>query len=211
MNFALTSRTAALAALTAMLVAAPVAGAADLPSNGVAGAPATIGCGYSGSSVFAPWGDERTYSLAPDGGFENGAGSWTLGDGAAVTEGNEAFQVGGAADHQSLALPAGSSAASAAFCVSKRENVFRLFVRTDGDRKARLKIEVVYTDIQNGQRSVRFDRLHGDESWSPTGALSIALPGARGRRMTDVSLRFTALGEGDWQIDDVYIDPRLRG
>jgi hypothetical protein len=201
MNFALTRTTAVLAALTAMLVAAPAAGAA---------APASIGCGYSGTSVFAPWGDERSYALTPDGGFENGAGGWTLGDGAAVVEGNEDFQVGGSADHQSLALPAGSSAASTPFCVSRRENVFRLFARTNGGTDARLKVEVVYTDIRNGQHSERVARLRAGEAWAPTDALSIALPGARGNRTTDVSLQFTAIGDGDWQIDDVYIDPRLR-
>jgi hypothetical protein len=43
-----------------------------------------------------------------------------------------------------------------------------------------------------------------------TAVLPIALP-ARARGKTDISLRFTPIGDSDWQIDDVYLDPRLRG
>jgi hypothetical protein len=28
---------------------------------------------------------------------------------------------------------------------------------------------------------------------------------------TPIQLRFTAIGTADWVIDDVYVDPRLRG
>src|SRR4051812_44477972 len=101
MSFVALRTATALAAVTAVLVAAPVAGAST-----------PHGCGYSGTSVFAPWNDDRLYTLTPDGGFENGADGWTLDDGAAVADGNETFDVGGAADQRSLALPAGSSATS---------------------------------------------------------------------------------------------------
>ena len=192
----------ALAAVTAVLAAAPVAGAS----------PTTTppGCGYSGTSVFAPWNDDRLYTLVPDGGFENGADGWALEDGSAVAEGNETFNVGGPADHQSLALPAGSYATSPSFCVTKRDDVFRLFARTDGGDDARLKVEVLYTDDGRGRDSVRVGKVRGGDSWDPTRALPVVLP-ARARGKTDISLRFTPKGDGDWQIDGVYLDPRLRG
>jgi hypothetical protein len=202
-SFVPTRTAAALAALTTLFVAAPVASANESAGDGDA-------CGYTGTTVFAPWNDPRSYALTPDGGFENAADGWTLDDGAAVAEGNETFQVGDAADHQSLALPAGSSATSPAFCVTKHDDVLRLFARTDGGGGARLKVEVLYTDAQHGRDSVRVGRLRGGDAWDPTRALPVDLDQARGNRETDISLRFTPIGDGNWQIDDVYIDPRLR-
>jgi hypothetical protein len=207
MNFPTRSATA-LAAVTAMFVAAPVALADD--SAGTS-SQVSIGCGYSGTNVFAPWGDSRDYALIPDGGFENGAAGWTLGGDAAVVDGNETFQVGGPADHQSLDLPAGASATSPSFCVSKREDIVRLFVRTDSGRKARLKVEVIYPDARNGQDSERINRLRATASWDASGRLKIALPATGGRQSTtNVALRFTPLDDDGFQIDDVYVDPRLR-
>jgi hypothetical protein len=171
-------------------------------------------CGYTGTSVFSPWNDKRAYTLLSDGGFENGASGWTLGGGAVVSEGNETFQVGGAADHQALSLPAGSSATSPATCVSKHNGVFRLFARTSGDRKSRLKVEVLYTGPRGHSRSLRVGKLRAGDTWAPTRKLPVVLGRAKGKgRLTTASimLRFTPVGPAaDWQVDDVYLDPRLR-
>jgi hypothetical protein len=196
---------AAAAAITALLVVAPTASAAKQP------APAD--CGYTGTSVFSPWNDGSNYALTADGGFEAGAAGWTLDGGAAVTEGNETFQVGGADDHQSLGLPAGGSATSPAICVSKGSDDFRLFARNSGERWSRLMVEVLYTTPRGRQLTVEVDALRGGQDWAPTRTLNSAL----GRLLDDVDantasvqLRFTPVGPGDWQIDDLYVDPRLR-
>lgn len=55
------------------------------------------------SQPFAQWTDTADYVLVPDGGLEAGGAEWTLARGAAVVEGNEPFQVGGASDHLALA------------------------------------------------------------------------------------------------------------
>jgi hypothetical protein len=200
----------ALTAIAALAVAAPMADAKKPPKDGDSAAPTADACGYTGTSIFTAWDDNRAYTLTPDGGFENGASGWTLADGAAVAEGNETFQVGGPADHQSLSLPSGSSATSPSICVTKHNGVFRLFARTDGSRKARLKVEVVYA---NG-RSAKRVKLRAGEAWAPTRKLAVALGRAKGRgRLTtaSISLRFTPVGKpAAWQIDDVYLDPRLR-
>jgi hypothetical protein len=194
-----------------MVVAAPGAEAKKPPEDAgpvPTAAPAT--CDYAGSSVFAPWNDKRSYTLIHDGGFENAADGWTLDGGAAVAEGNESAQVGGPADHQSLALPAGSSATSPAVCVEKHANVFRLFARTDGSRKARLRVDVLYSNGRRAKRSL----IGSGEAWAPSRKLGVALGRAKGKgKLTtaNVSLRFTPVGEpANWQIDDVYLDPRLR-
>ena len=209
-----TLSTAAFATAAALLVGAPVADANKPPKAGdtpAASTPAVAAtCAYTGSSVFAPWNDNRSYTLIHDGGFENAADGWTLGGAAAVAEGNETSQVGGPADHQSLALPAGSSATSPAFCVEKHANVFRLFARTDGSRKSRLQVDVLYS---NGHRAKRAT-LRAGEAWAPSRKLGVALGRAKGKgKLTtaSVSLRFTPVGKpANWQIDDVYLDPRLR-
>jgi hypothetical protein len=194
---------AATAAITALLVAAPTATAAS---------PQPADCGYIGTTVFSPWNDDSNYALTPDGGFEGGAAGWTL-DGATVTEGNERFQVGGADDHQSLSLPARSSATSPSVCVSKGSDEFRLFARTSGERWSRLMVEVLYTTPRGRQLTVEVDALRGGEDWAPTHTLNSTL----GRLLdgvdantASVQLRFTPVGPGDWQIDDLYVDPRLR-
>ena len=202
MNFP-TRSAAALAALTAMFVAAARSPAQTTRRRCRRGRRC---CGYTGTTVFAPWNDPRSYTLTPDGGFENAAAGWTLDGGAAVTEGNETFQVGGAADHQSLALPAGSSATSPAICVTKHDDVFRLFARSTGN-KARLRVDVLYANGKRGKRTV----LRGRDAWAPTRTLAVAIGRAtqRGSATSIISLRFTPLA-GNWQIDDVYLDPRLR-
>ena len=222
---------AAAAALTALLVAAPVASAKHPPKD-EAGAgtttapappappatpappttpatPAAAGCGYTGASVFSQWNDQRLYSLTPDGGFEGGASGWTLDNHAAAGDGNETFQVGGSADNQSLSLPAGSSATSPAICVERHSNVFRFFARTTGDKHSRLAVEIVYAS----GRAKRVGKLRAGDAWAPTRKLGVVLGRAKGHgRLTtaSVQIRFKPLGAGDWQIDDVYLDPRLR-
>jgi hypothetical protein len=215
-----TSRRAiAAAAFTALLVAAPAASAKHQPKGDPSGtstapaAPAPDACGYTGSSVFAPWNDKRLYTLLPDGGFEAGAAGWTLDGNAAAGEGNETFQVGDTADHQSLGLPAGSSATSPAICVAKRADVFRFFARTSGDKHSRLAVDVLYTNSRGNSHSLRVAKLRGGDAWAPTRKLGVVLGRAKGHGKTttaSVQLRFTPLGAGDWQMDDVYLDPRLR-
>jgi hypothetical protein len=199
MSFVPIRTTAALAALAALVVAAAPAEAKPRVPD------ILVDCGYTSLGVFAPWHDKRGYTLTPDGGFENAAAGWTLG-GSAVTEGNETFQVGGVLDHQSLALPAGSKATSPPICVAKHDGVFRLFTRSTGN-KARLRVDVLYANGKRGKRTV----LRGHDAWAPTRTLAVAIGRAKqkGSATSIISLRFTPLA-GNWQIDDVYLDPRLR-
>src|SRR5829696_1828976 len=66
---------------------------------------------------FARWGDNASYKLLGNGGFESGATGWTLSGGAYVASGNESFDVGGADDSRSLVLPGSSRAVSPFTCV----------------------------------------------------------------------------------------------
>jgi hypothetical protein len=151
--------------------------------------------------------------LTANGGLEQGDTGWTLADGAAVTEGNDPFLLNDAADHQALSLPAGSSATSPATCFSAGSPTFRFVARTSGDRHARLKVEVLYTN-QNGRKVSRTaGKLRGGDAWRPSKRLALAIGRAKGRgRLLSgtVAFRFTPVGAGDWQVDDLFLDPRAR-
>jgi hypothetical protein len=210
MSFTLARTSAALAALSAVFVLAPAAHASILdpviaPIVDPILSPGEDACGYVGSQVFVPWHDSLAYVLIPDGGFEGGGSGWAL-SGSGVAEGNETFQVGGMGDHVSLALPRGSSATSPPICVAKHDGVFRLFTHSVGDN-ARLKVEVFYANGRRGKTSV----LGAHDVWAPTRKLSVAIGRTKkGRESTaTIGMRFTPLS-GSWQIDDFYLDPRLR-
>src|SRR5690348_4269920 len=96
-----------LCALVALLFAAPAAQACtDQPL----------------SRPFLPWLDLAQYQIAPDGGLESGAASWTL-SGAAVTAGGQPWGGGS----QSLSVPAGSSAVTAPICITPFHPTIRFF------------------------------------------------------------------------------------
>src|SRR3954469_17657904 len=207
-------RGAALGLALALTTSAASAHNADHPAPAHPDHPVKADpCGYTPAKVFAAWHDNKSYVLTENGGFEQGDAGWTLADGAAVAEGNETFAVGGAADHQSLSLPAGSSATTPANCVSRHNGTFRAFARTDGGPDARLKVEVVYLDGKGKKNSRVAGKLRAGEEWQPTKRLSVALGRAKGHgkmKVAHVAFRFTPVGAGSWQLDDVYLDPRAR-
>jgi hypothetical protein len=171
--------------------------------------PVLDACGNpAGETVFSQFHDRHSYLLAPDGGFENGAADWTL-DGSSVGDGNETFNLANDSGTHSLSLPAGSSATSPAICVGKGYPIFRTLARTDGSHRARLRVEVLYLSGRGGSRVA--GKLRAGHDWRPTKKLAFALGRARaaGEDTGNVAFRFTAV-RGAWQVDDVYVDPRMR-
>jgi hypothetical protein len=160
---------------------------------------------------FLPWMDSDLYSLVPNGDLEGDAAGWSL-DGARVVAGNEPFYVHAAADSHSLSLPSAAAATSGMMCVGVEERTLRLFVRSSNpSSSSKLKVEVVFEDTQGTVRSQPVDAIPADEatSWTPHEPMVIGIsshPRIDGK--TPVRFRFTAQGPADWQIDDVYVDPR---
>jgi hypothetical protein len=157
---------------------------------------------------FTPWLDPAKYVLAPEGTFET-TDSWRLA-GAARVAGNEPYQVNSTADRHSLALAPGGSARSATFCAGLEHPTVRLFARNTGSPLSLLKVEVLVRDRLRLLRALPIGLLAAGPSWQPTLPLLLVanllplLPGEK----TPLALRFTAIGSGgEWQIDDVYIDP----
>jgi hypothetical protein len=201
--------TAPLGALLALSLAA---GTAD------ASAPrtATDPCGYGPpSQVFLGSNDHKSYVLTPNGGFESADPAWTLAGAAAVVEGNDTLMLGAATDHQSLSLPAGSSATSPVTCIASGQPTFRFAARATGvDKHSRLEVEILYTGKKGAKRSAVVGKLHaGGEDWAPSKKMATRLGRIRthGKLKTaNVTFRFTPVGAGDWQVDDLYLDPRAR-
>lgn len=161
---------------------------------------------------FARWGDSSTYMLAPQGSFETGTGSWSLSK-ASVVSGNESYNVGGSGSH-SLQIQSGGSAITSTICVGLDRPTLRFFARSSGGLLGLTTMAV----------SVRFETSLGlvaelpigvvlpSSKWQPSLPLPVVanllplLPG----QMTPVQFRFTPV-LGTWNIDDVYVDPRMRG
>jgi hypothetical protein len=172
-------------------------------------------CSSSGAkTVFSPWGDQRNYVLAPDGGFEAGGSGWQLNRGAAVVEGNESYYLNAAADSKSLSLPAGSSAVSPPVCMAIDTPSFRLVARNSGNPSSQLRVEAVYK-LLGLVRTRTAGTLRAGSAWAPTQSVStvLTLSTLVGTLIPSaIEIRFTPLdSSGQWQVDDVYVDPFRRG
>ncbi len=158
---------------------------------------------------FAKWGDSSLYELVPQGSFEGSPSQWTLTAGAHRTPESEPYGVTGTVGGWSLALPAGASAQSPYTCVNASYPTFRFFARNGGVLSTVLAQVVYKTPL--GPVALPLGAVALSGSWQPslpmlTGSVA---GGLLSGGTAQVALRFTAL-TGTSQIDDVYIDPRMR-
>jgi hypothetical protein len=199
---ALVAATAAVA--TAAIFAAPA-------SAGILTASAKDCGDETLTKPFAQFGDQANYKLVRNGSFETGTDGWTLTRGAKVVSGNEPWKVGGSNHGKSLVLPAGSTAISPVSCVGLAEPTVRFFAKKN--RAPLLGVSTlavsVYVKTSLGLVvPVPIGVVLNNGQWKPTAPMLIVanllplLPGDR----TPVAFQFTPL-LGDWQIDDLYVDP----
>ena len=194
---------ATIVVVTAVAFCAPAANADLL--GGLIG----NNCPTSGTQVFAPWNDFRSYYLAPNGGLENGSNGWSLSGGAFVTSGNQPFF--GSGTH-SLSLPSGSSALSPATCIGPYALSLRMFGKDVGGTDQGVHVRVLWYGLLNQLLgSSDYATFPGGGKWAPTGSVSssggfnllLPLLGS-----TSARIQITPLGSGSsWRIDDVYVDP----
>jgi hypothetical protein len=171
-------------------------------------------CSYSGAKqVFSGWGDQRNYVLAPDGGFEAGGAGWALSRGATVVGGNENYYLNSSGDSKSLSLPAGSSAVSPPVCMAIDTPIFRLMARNTGDPSSRLRIEALY-NLLGLVRTKVVNNLTVGPNWAPGQPVStvLGLSTIVGTLIPSaIQIRITPLdATGNWQVDDLFIDPFSR-
>jgi hypothetical protein len=161
------------------------------------------------SQVFLRWLDPLRYVPAPGGDAESAAG-WKLAGGARVVAGNEPWKVGGSDDKSSLLLPRGSQATTGVMCAGIGHPTLRFFARrTSGWLLDSLRVEVLFEGLGGRLDSLPIGVVLAGGSWQPTlpyPVLASLLPLLPGEQ-TPVAFRFTPVGGGSWQIDDVYVDP----
>ena len=190
-----------IAVLASMLAFAAFAGSAQACSS--AGA----------KTAFSAWGDQGSYVLAPDGGFEAGGQGWSLRGGAKVVPGNESYYLNSAADHSSLSLPAGSSAGSPPVCMAIDTPVFRMVARNTGDPSSQLRVTANYT-LLGLVHTQTVGTVTGGSAWAPTQPQStvLTLSTIVGTLIPSaIEIRITPLdSKGQWQVDDLYVDPFAR-
>jgi len=177
-------------------------------------AAAAQACDYTGAEqVFKPWGDQHSYVLAPDGGFEAGGQGWALTGGATTVAGSESLYLNDPGDSRSLALPADSSATSPPICMSLDTPIFRLVARNSGDPSAELRVEARYS-LLGLVRTKTVSTVKTGSVWAPSQQMStvLSLSTIVGTLIPSaIQIRITPIGSGgQWQVDDLYIDPFAR-
>ena len=158
--------------------------------------------------------DDSLYFVAPGGDFEAGAQGWQLDGGAQVGNGSSALAPLGAGN-SSLRLPAGSAATSPAFCVDERYPKFRLTAGQLGTAKGRITVSVVYPGLQKNVRHAGDVDVDAKQPWKLSKALDIQPRyGLKKAGWRLVALRFEVdksdVG-ADVRVDDVLVDPKMRG
>jgi hypothetical protein len=171
-------------------------------------------CSYTGATqVFKPWGDQHSYALAPDGGFEAGGSGWSLQGGASLAPENESFHLNSASDSTSLSLPTGSSVVSPPLCMSLETPVFRMLARNSGNPSSKLRVEATYS-LLGLVRTTVVNTVSAGPEWAPTQEMSpiLGLSNVVGTLVPSyIQVRITPVGTGGaWQVDDFYVDPFSR-
>jgi hypothetical protein len=158
---------------------------------------------------FAAWSDTSPYKGVPGGNFEGSLTGWTLTGGAHVVSGNESFDVAGGT--HSLDLPAGASVTTPLTCVNAAYPTARFFSK-GGGLLSTVAVQLVYQNPILGLVPLPAGVTTLSTSWKPTLPMLTlsAVPGLLDGGTSQVAIRFTAL-LGPSQIDDIYVDPRMKG
>ncbi|HET8756988.1 MAG TPA: hypothetical protein VFM58_13305 [Solirubrobacteraceae bacterium] len=199
--------------LLAAITAVAMTGAFAAPASAGILTASAKDCGdESLSQPFAGFGDDAQYKIVPGASFEGALTDWTLIGKAKVVSGNEPWKVGGSEHGKSLVLPAGSSVITAPTCVGLAEPTLRFFAKKNRGLLSTLAVSVYVKTSLGLVVPVPVGVVLGNGQWKATSPMLIVanllplLPGDR----TPVAFQFTPL-LGDWQIDDVYVDPlRMR-
>ncbi|MDX6682653.1 MAG: hypothetical protein QOG94_2692 [Solirubrobacteraceae bacterium] len=194
---------------TALIAIAALAASTAVADAGVLVASAPSCDGQALAKPFTPWLDVADYTALGGGNFEGDGAGWSTTGAAGIADGNESFHVGGAADDQSLALGAGSSATSPSICVGLEHPTIRFFAkRRSANVLSTLRVDALVELSGGAVLTVPIGVVANPGMWQPTLPIAVVanllplLPGDH----TAVAFRFTPQG-GDWSIDDVWVDP----
>ena len=165
-------------------------------------------CGAT-SYPFQPWSDPDAYCAFPNLGFESGTTGWTLSGKASIASANEPGHVSGAGTH-ALQLGPGATAVSSRLPINLLDPWVRTFARSVGANGS-LRVQVVFRGLLGnvtGLLNVGTLSAGSYSSWQPTQRVLSALALPLLTTSAQVQLTSTATS-GTWQVDDVYLDPRI--
>jgi hypothetical protein len=162
--------------------------------------------------AFERWGDDAQYAEVPGGAFESEL-TWSATGAAALVAQSDPFDIAGPGAW-SVRLGAGDSITSPVLCLSRYHPHLRFVAQAAGS-KSHLRIEVLYIDAKGKARAVPLQDQPGDRyaEWAPSPDVMLkkVLP-TKVEDARDVQLRFSVPEDtGDWLVDDVYVDPAMRG
>jgi hypothetical protein len=193
---------------TSLALTAASTSSAATKDGGLLGGLLGSNCQTTGTQVFSRWGDNASYFLAPNGGFENGSTGWSL-SGASVGYGNQPFMASG---WHSLVLPSGSKATSPVICLGPKNVAIRMFGSDEEGTDSGLHVRVLWYGLLNQLLgSTDYNTFAPASGWAPTssvkstGGVNVLVPLVGS---TSARLQLNPVGSGsEWRIDDVYIDP----
>lgn len=201
-----TSRTLFAAAVAALAVLAPAGTAnAGLLSQSAGPCPS-----YPSSKVFSQWLDPMSYTLAPGGAFESASGL-TLTGGARIVAGNEPSYVNAKTDRSSVLIPRGGTVTTGPICVGLDKPTVRFFARRPSFALLPLlTVEGLFTTRSGETASLPLAGVPvAGNSWSLQ--LPFVTTGAVLELGDTTMMRFRIRAvSGDWQVDDLYVDPWRR-
>jgi FlaG/FlaF family flagellin (archaellin) len=150
-------------------------------------------------------GDSADYSVAPDGGFENGGTGWKYTGGAKVVSANE--NLGVLSGKKSLMMPLNSTATSPSFCVDETNPHFRFAYKVDNASLSGFQAFVIYRDAAGKVTGMELVSSKGislvPTLWkaSPNSPLATLLPLNSTSKTASVQLKFYALSPVDFVSD----------
>ncbi len=123
--------------------------------------------------------------------------------------GSEPFVATGKPGKMSLSMPKGSVALSPGLCLTPDNPSIRFFAKVQGDA-ASLRGEAVVT--KPSSQVIGLGAVNGTPAWSAVEPMASGVNNVLWDADKKVSLqiRFTA-DSGNWQIDDLFVDPQKRG
>jgi hypothetical protein len=194
-----------------LLAVLPATAFAKPAAPTTASSPATAACPTPALfTALAAFGDTRSYALAPGGDFE--APAWTLAGGATLTSGNGPLTLGAA--RSSLQLPPGGSATSPVFCVDLDYPILRFFSTQRAPKSSsKLNVDIVYPALGTGNPKAA-NLPKGTSEWALSPDVRLRpdrVDSAGGWRQVQVRFSADKAQAGDWRVDDVLVDPRMRG
>jgi hypothetical protein len=185
--------------------------ASSIAATGATAASAAT-CSWSSlSQAFAPWGDSNSYFLAPGGDFQDTSG-WTMAGGAGLAQTGAGYDSG---DTNSLALPTTTSAATTpTICVTSDSPSFRMLIKNNGNlgySNGQLAVYLNFSGADGKPQQVKIAALTvKNTAWTLTPAISFIQYLSTPLRSGYANISFTIKpndNHGNWQIDDLYVDP----